>query len=67
QTWLIYYDFSCGGNGDFNGDSAIDAYDLFDFVQAYDAKDPSADLDASDTITPVDTVIFMDAWYRGIE
>lgn len=44
RIWLVYN--RCDGHpGDFNGDGALDVFDLLAFQDAFQARDPRADLD----------------------
>lgn len=56
-------DFRCPGN--FNGDAATTVQDLFDFLAAYFAAEPAADINASGALTVQDIFDFLSAYFAG--
>ena len=58
-----FRDFSCLGN--FNGTGGVTVQDIFDFLAAWFANDPRADVDQSGTVTVQDIFTFLTAWFAG--
>lgn len=52
---------------DFNGDGAVTLQDLFDFLAAYFAGDPSADVNNQDGVTVQDLFEFLASYFIGCE
>ncbi len=50
---------------DFNGDSALNAQDIFDFLSAWFAVDPRADFNHIGGITAQDIFDYLAAWFAG--
>ena len=63
------YSFVVGGGtccpADFNGDGTVDFFDYLDFVQAFDAEDPSADFNGDGNIDFFDYLDFVQAFSAG--
>jgi hypothetical protein len=55
----MYFGRALGGcNADFNGDNQVDFFDYLDFVQAFDAEDPSADFNGDNQVDFFDYLDF---------
>lgn len=53
----------CGA--DFDGNSSLDAADIFDFLNAWFVGFPSADYDGDGVNTAQDIFAFLNAWFAG--
>ncbi|MBY0311033.1 MAG: esterase family protein [Phycisphaerales bacterium] len=67
SNWSFYLDAltpSCDAV-DINQSGDITVEDLFAFLNAWFASEPSADFDGADGITPSDIFAFLNAWFAG--
>ena len=55
--------YSCVG--DYTRDGSVSLDDLFGFLHAYFAADPSADVNGIDGVTIQDVFDFLTGWFRG--
>ncbi|MBL8764215.1 MAG: hypothetical protein JNM07_08090 [Phycisphaerae bacterium] len=53
---------TCGCPADFNGDTSVDDFDLFDFLNAFNANNPSADFNGDTSVDDFDLFDFLNAF-----
>jgi hypothetical protein len=51
--------------GDFNHSGGVSTQDIFDFLNAWFAADPNADVNGADSLTVQDIFDFLNAWFLG--
>lgn len=64
-----WFRFTVGGDepctADFDGNEAVEVPDIFAFLSAWFAMDPSADFDGNEVIAVPDIFAFLSAWFAG--
>jgi hypothetical protein len=64
-AWFRFTVGAAPCTADFDGNAAVEVPDIFAFLSAWFAMDPSADFDGNETIAVPDIFAFLSAWFAG--
>ena len=66
EAWIAHLGDAPPCIGDFNDDGVVcTLQDIFDFLAAWFANDPAADINQSNCVEPQDIFDFLAAWFAG--
>lgn len=65
EGWIVKIGASRACAANFNGDAGLSVQDIFDFMAAWFAGDPRADITQSDCVNVTDIFAFLTAWFGG--